>query len=70
MPNKYDPGIIKLGINECIKSIDKKDDIKLYISNTPKNSYKILEKYAKINSVRYQYTSKKQSFVIRDFSQK
>jgi hypothetical protein len=64
----YNTGIIKLGINECIKSIDKKDDIKLYISNS-KNPYNIiLKKYAKVNSIEYQNTPNKQSFVIRKFS--
>ncbi len=69
--DRYDVGVVKLGINECIKSIDKKDDIKLYIKNTPENSYnEILKKYAKANSIKYQNTSKKQSFIIRNFNQK
>lgn len=69
--SQTDAGIIKFGVNECIKSIDKKDNIKLYISNESKNSYnEILKKYAKINSVKYQTISQRQSFVIRDFSQK
>jgi len=63
--------IIKLGINECIKSIDKKDNIELYINNASENpDNKILERYAKINSIKYQNTSKELSFVVRNFSQK
>ena len=62
--------LVKIGINECIKSIDKGDVEKMYISKDLKEPYfSILKEYNIINKVEFNYTNKKHSYVIKKRSQ-
>lgn len=62
--------LAKLGINECIKSIDKNDAVELYVNERISGSHaNILKRYAQINSLPFQITSGENCLVVRDFSQ-
>ena len=63
--------MIKFGINECIKAIDKRDKGDLYISNHLKKIYSdVLREYAKISGIKHRPTEQPYCFFVKNFSQK
>lgn len=64
-------GMVKFGINECIKAIDKRDNGDLYIGNHVEKIYSdVLQKYAKVKGIGYRPTEQPYCFFVKNFSQK
>ncbi len=61
---------VKVGINECIKAIDKGDAEEVHISRRMERHLAgILEEYARIHKVSVRYTDEELSYVRKSYSQ-
>lgn len=68
--NNYRGRLVKIGINECIKSIDKGDVKAMYVSKDLEEPYySIFTKYCAINKIESQFTNKEYSYVVKRCSQ-
>lgn len=59
---------IKIGINECIKAIDKKDEIVLYVGNQSRYKSLIIQ-YARLNNLKHDMFVGDYAYVIKNVSQ-
>jgi len=67
---KTDQRKIKFGINECIKAINKGDQITVYIGNmVQKNHAEILKGYAELKNASWKITEENFCYVVKNISQ-